>query len=227
MKLEPIRAKATIGEFKLKLSDLIDQKWSTGETLKIEDRHYGREKSPNEYIALLFVPTNRWGMLGNSNWKYATMHAVETLPNQEILIAFKDGFVDPVYRGSEYDPNEVKSIDTTLVEVHKEIKHWSETLDGGTVIGTSVSTPIEPALQNVADREERGPMVKGKIRVPTKPTHLKHWREIWRTVRGMWNTTQNYTEITNWLNKAHPSLHCSAELMADIIKAGEAGLLDK
>ena len=75
--------------------------------------------------------------------------------------------------------------------------------------------------------ESRTEDIKGKTRVPTKTSVVKRWRETWRSVKGMWNTTQNYTEITGWHNKVHPKLKCSVEVMADIIKAGEAGLLDK
>lgn len=65
------------------------------------------------------------------------------------------------------------------------------------------------------------------VRMPTKPAVVKRWRETWRSVKGMWNKTQNYQTIKDWNDETHPALSCSVKTMSDIIRAGEAGLLDK
>jgi hypothetical protein len=124
MELESLNIKRTIGEFKLEISNLNGRTWSTGETIEIEDRHYGREKLNGEYIALAYVRTTMGG-LGDERWKYATIHAVETHPGQECQAAFRDGFVHQVFRGDLHDSSKTKSISTAFGELYDTVREWS------------------------------------------------------------------------------------------------------
>jgi hypothetical protein len=44
-------------------------------------------------------------------------------------------------------------------------------------------------------------------------------------VGSYWKEHPNYRKATEWLEKMRPDLAVSAETLADIIKAGKAGLL--
>jgi hypothetical protein len=56
-------------------------------------------------------------------------------------------------------------------------------------------------------------------RVPTKPKKLNDWKVAWRKVKGRWKGGANYQELARLAN-------VSPETIADIVKAGDAGLLD-
>ena len=63
-------------------------------------------------------------------------------------------------------------------------------------------------------------------RVPTRPKDRVRWQATWQKVKGQWQQGKGYTEMSDWLAKAHPELRCSAATLADLIQAGHAGLLD-
>lgn len=64
------------------------------------------------------------------------------------------------------------------------------------------------------------------IRVPTKPAILHQWRVIWGFIRPQWGQGRTYQMISEWLNKAHPDVYRSPDVVKDIVKAGLAGELD-
>lgn len=65
-------------------------------------------------------------------------------------------------------------------------------------------------------------------RVPKQAAVLRKWKAVWKLIKGQ--VKQGYTniEIEDWLEKtqSNKSLRLSAETLADVIAAGEAGLLD-
>lgn len=73
-------------------------------------------------------------------------------------------------------------------------------------------------------------------RVPQRLPELKKWVETWRAVERPWRDLKNpstgkpmenaYKELSAWLKGSRPAFACSPETLADIIKAGEAGLLE-
>ena len=66
-----------------------------------------------------------------------------------------------------------------------------------------------------------------KPRVPGRPADLIRWKAAWGKIKGMWQQGRSYKVIADWLRNTQPEeLHYSAETVPDIIKAGEAGLLD-
>jgi hypothetical protein len=56
-------------------------------------------------------------------------------------------------------------------------------------------------------------------RVPKQPKRLNDWKAAWRKVRGKWKNAATYTELAQIAG-------FSSETIADIVKAGDAGLLD-
>lgn len=64
------------------------------------------------------------------------------------------------------------------------------------------------------------------IRIPQKPQVRKRWEVTWKRVKRQWDRDPNYKRISEWLTKMHRKLACSPETLADIIRAGEAGLLE-
>jgi len=67
----------------------------------------------------------------------------------------------------------------------------------------------------------------GRPRLPTKPQVRSRWRATWRHVKGQWKQgSSSYKNISDWLCRVHPDLNCAPDTLADIIAAGEAGLLD-
>ncbi len=63
------------------------------------------------------------------------------------------------------------------------------------------------------------PKNKPLPRVPKQPKRLNDWKVAWRKVKGRWKNGGNYMELAQAAN-------CSTETIADIVKAGDAGLLD-
>ena len=56
-------------------------------------------------------------------------------------------------------------------------------------------------------------------RVPKQLKRLNEWKAAWRKVKGRWKGGSNYQELAQLAN-------VSPETIADIVKAGDAGLLD-
>ena len=65
-----------------------------------------------------------------------------------------------------------------------------------------------------------------KPRVPERGQDLRRWKRTWRVLKGKEEYLHSYQEISKWLKKMHPNLAYSADIVADIIRAGDAGLLD-
>lgn len=66
-------------------------------------------------------------------------------------------------------------------------------------------------------------------RVPRRPADRRRWKAIWRKVKGEAEKGKSVKAIADWLKTsavANPNLPCSADTLSDIIRAGEAGLLD-
>ena len=65
-------------------------------------------------------------------------------------------------------------------------------------------------------------------RVPVRPRDKQKWRRCWALIKGQWQQCKNYEQISGWLARMHKEekLDYSPDIVADIIKAGEAGLLD-
>jgi len=72
---------------------------------------------------------------------------------------------------------------------------------------------------------DSGKVDKEGPRVPSRPKDFKTWQVIWQKVKGQWDQGKNYQEMSEWLFKMHPQLACSPDILADIIRAGEAGRL--
>lgn len=68
--------------------------------------------------------------------------------------------------------------------------------------------------------EEAGPRVPRRL-----PDRLK-WRDTWPIVKSRLAKRENYSKIAQHLQLHHPDLGYSPEIVADIAKAGSAGLLD-
>jgi hypothetical protein len=63
-------------------------------------------------------------------------------------------------------------------------------------------------------------------RVPRRPKDLVRWHATWQKAKEQWQQGKDYSEISAWLLRVHPNLRCSPETLADIVRAGHAGLLD-
>lgn len=93
---------------------------------------------------------------------------------------------------------------------------------------------IEGLLTRLAQERiwpEKKPGAKEKrdgtesVRVPERGVERRKWVRTWALVRRQVEEARPYEEICTWLEKMHPNLACSPETLADIIKAGEQGLL--
>ena len=63
------------------------------------------------------------------------------------------------------------------------------------------------------------PESKALPRIPKQAKRLNDWKAAWRKVKGRWKGGGNYRELAQLAN-------VSPETIADIVKAGDAGLLD-
>jgi hypothetical protein len=81
-------------------------------------------------------------------------------------------------------------------------------------------------MEEIRERLEKL-LPPGRPRLPTKPLVRSRWRATWRYVKGQWKQgSSSYEEISDWLYRMHPDLNYGPDSLADIIEAGEAGLLD-
>ena len=62
-------------------------------------------------------------------------------------------------------------------------------------------------------------------RMPTRPADVRKWRAIWWKVKPELRRGKRYTELADLFN-TDDTLSPSPDLVADVIRAGEAGLLD-
>lgn len=92
------------------------------------------------------------------------------------------------------------------------------------------SAPVQPAGATA------GRNARALIRVPSRIPEFRTWVEIWRAVERPWKDRKYpgtnrpmkgaYKELSRWLKTNKPELACSPETLGDIIRAGEAGLLE-
>ena len=64
------------------------------------------------------------------------------------------------------------------------------------------------------------------VRVPNKPKVIARWYETWLKVKGEADRGRTNRYISDWLQRVHPELKASPELVGDIIAAGRRGLLN-
>jgi hypothetical protein len=103
----------------------------------------------------------------------------------------------------------------------------------------------ETEKERAAGQQERPP-ISNKPRVPTRKADLRRWNIIWNIVRGKIKTYRNIKALCEWFNESQARtpgttaigtapqrekakeryLKCSEDTMADIVAAGEAGLLE-
>ncbi|GAF91345.1 unnamed protein product [marine sediment metagenome] len=65
-----------------------------------------------------------------------------------------------------------------------------------------------------------------KPRVPKRGKDLRRWKNTWRVLKTKEAQLGSYEKISKWLEKMHRPLAVSPDTVADIIRAGDAGLLD-
>lgn len=80
------------------------------------------------------------------------------------------------------------------------------------------------------EASERGAKDKReKPRVPKPGAHRRRWRAIWAQVQAQVEKGSPVKSMCDWLQKMYsetrPELVCSEDTLADIIRAGKAGLL--
>ena len=65
-----------------------------------------------------------------------------------------------------------------------------------------------------------------KPRVPGRPADKQKWIQCWRLTKEQWEKGKTYKQIAEWLQRMHPDLAYSADTLQDIMRAGQAGMLD-
>lgn len=89
-----------------------------------------------------------------------------------------------------------------------------------------VSELVDP-VQGLSTGTDEKTSSAPQPRVPGRGKDRRRWVATWRAIRPQVERGKAYNEIATWLRKTHPAdLACSADILADIIRAGEAGLLD-
>lgn len=85
-----------------------------------------------------------------------------------------------------------------------------------------------PATEDAAQpaQAERSEDTAKKPRVPGRQADLNKWRACWRKIKPEWRRGKAYFEIREWLDAQDTRLAYSEDVLAEIIAAGEAGLLD-
>lgn len=96
-------------------------------------------------------------------------------------------------------------------------------------------TPAQEPQPEAGDRRA-GQGARTLPRVPGRIPEMRDWVETWRAVERPWKDRKYpgtdkpmknaYKHLSNWLKANKPHLACSPETLADIIRAGEAGLLE-
>lgn len=86
-----------------------------------------------------------------------------------------------------------------------------------------------PEMQATEDQtsKQHAKAAPKKPRVPGRLRDLNKWRACWRKIKPEWKRGKPYYEIRQWLNAQDSDLEYSEDVLAEIIKAGEAGLLDQ
>ncbi|HZU07164.1 MAG TPA: hypothetical protein VFB73_14455 [Chloroflexota bacterium] len=84
------------------------------------------------------------------------------------------------------------------------------------------AVPAGASATAVEERDAPAP----RVRVPRRLRDRVRWQATWHVVKAQWRQGRRLTAIADWLARAHPELRCSADVLADIVRAGEAGVLD-
>ena len=66
----------------------------------------------------------------------------------------------------------------------------------------------------------------GTPRVPSRAADLRKWGATWSLVRGQVRNGSSYEAMAAWLARLHRDLAYSPQVLADIVRAGQAGLLE-
>jgi hypothetical protein len=80
-------------------------------------------------------------------------------------------------------------------------------------------------VQALWARCEKG--AEGSVRLPKRAAERRKWKAIWTVVERQVVAAKPYEEICEWLQKMRPHLTCSPDTLADIVRAGEQGLLSE
>jgi len=80
---------------------------------------------------------------------------------------------------------------------------------------------------SIGEREVKESAPRKQPRVPTRQRDFARWCACWRKIKPKWRLGKNYYEIREWLNAQDSDLEFSEDVLAEIIKAGEAGLLER
>lgn len=92
---------------------------------------------------------------------------------------------------------------------------------GGRVVRLPQWDKSTPDAQTAPDA------VKAKApRVPSRPADLRKWRKVWQKIRPQVENGVSNPKIADWLCGQPEHLRYAADTVADIVKAGLAGLLD-
>jgi hypothetical protein len=115
-------------------------------------------------------------------------------------------------------------------------RHFSALVDGWFeqmhLLGVLKLQPEEaaapvPSGAQAETQMDRDALEEEKPRVPSRPKDRQRWQAIWLKVQAQWRQGKRYEQMSQWLNKMHPELNCSPDILADIIRAGEAGRLEE
>jgi len=121
------------------------------------------------------------------------------LVNEDLLDPVEAGFADDlIEQGNERS-----------VETEEQI-----------TVSSSESNIYSDSLLNNTKPESPQP------RVPKRGPDKTRWKYLWKKIKPMVEKGENMEMILSWLDKMHPKLPHSRDVIYDIIKAGAAGLLD-
>lgn len=84
---------------------------------------------------------------------------------------------------------------------------------------------VEHGCSELPSEETNRPPLSGP-RAPIRAKDLTRWRQTWRTIRPEYERSKSYAQISEWLHRSHKDLAVGADKIADICRAGAAGLLD-
>ncbi len=96
--------------------------------------------------------------------------------------------------------------------------------------GWLIAEPVElgplPFRAVRALQERLWPKPEHMPRIPNRPKDFARWKATWAAAKGMWARGESYEAIAAWLCKTRPELARAPRTLADVLRAGEAGLLD-
>lgn len=83
-----------------------------------------------------------------------------------------------------------------------------------------------PEIKQQAPSEAGSTGDSPRPKIPARPSALGRWKAIWRLVAPQWHSGKGYKTLVNWLAEMHSDLTVGERTLREILKAGEAGLLD-